>query len=74
VFCGRNFSKPIFLKFYFFHLSIHISFKSWYLWKMTGYQLEIFEYAEKSFTYVAEALTPLLRPGSFSWTVTHIIW
>ena len=41
---------------------------------MTGYQLEIFEYAEKSFTYVAEALTPLLRPGSFSWTVTHIIW
>jgi len=25
VLCGRNFSKPIFLKFYFSYLSIHIS-------------------------------------------------
>src|SRR6218665_2709672 len=40
---------------------------------MTRYQLEIFEYshyAQKSFTYVAEALTPLLRLGTFSWIVT----
>src|SRR6218665_2247348 len=35
VFCGRNFSRPIFLKFYFSYLSIHISYKSLYLWKMT---------------------------------------
>src|SRR6218665_889367 len=40
---------------------------------MTRYQLEIFEYshyAQKSFKYVAEALTPLLRLGTFSWIVT----
>src|SRR6218665_673511 len=40
---------------------------------MTRYQLEIFEYshyAQKSFTYVAEALIPLLRLGTFSWIVT----
>src|SRR6218665_1105308 len=40
---------------------------------MTRYQLEIFEYshyAQKSFTYVAEALTPLLSLGTFSWIVT----
>ena len=28
VFCGRNFSRPIFLKFYFSYLSINISYKS----------------------------------------------
>src|SRR6218665_279834 len=28
VFFGRNFSRPIFLKFYFSYLSIHISYKS----------------------------------------------
>ena len=42
VFCGRNFSRLIFLKFYFSNLSIHISYKSWYLWKMTRYRLDIF--------------------------------
>src|SRR6218665_3722648 len=41
---------------------------------MTRYQLEIFEYsnyAQKSFPYVAEALTPLPRLGTFSWIVTR---
>src|SRR6218665_3753726 len=41
---------------------------------MTRYQLEIFEYsnyAQKSCTYVAEALTPLPRLGTFSWIVTR---
>jgi len=32
----------IFLKFYFSNLSSHISYKSWYLRKITRYQLEIF--------------------------------
>jgi len=34
------------------------------------YQLD-FLYAQKSFKYVAEALTPLLRLGTFSWIVTR---
>jgi len=39
---------------------------------MTRYQLEFLKYAQKSFTYVAEALTPLLRLGTISWIVTQI--
>ena len=35
------------------------------------YQLEIFKYAQISFKYVAEALTPLPRLGTFSLIVTH---
>src|SRR6218665_4172250 len=38
---------------------------------MTRYtSLKSFKHAQKSFTYVAEALTPLLRLGIFSWIVT----
>src|SRR6218665_52981 len=74
VFCGRNFSRLIFLNFYFSYLSIHISYKHKYLWKMTRYMyisLNFFKYAQKSFTYVAEALPPLLRLGTFSWIVAR---
>jgi len=39
VFCGRNFSRPILLQFYFSYLSIHILYKSWYLhvWRKSRY-------------------------------------
>jgi len=33
--------------------------------------LNFFKYAQKSFTYVAEALPPLLRLGTFSWIVAR---
>src|SRR6218665_1791119 len=39
--------------------------------KIYMYQLEILYYAQKPFTCVAEALTPLLRLGAFSWIVTR---
>jgi len=39
---------------------------------MTRYISLNFSYAQKSFMYVAEALTPLLRLGTFSCIVTHI--
>src|SRR6218665_1944097 len=40
---------------------------------MTTYISLIFlKYAHKSFTYVAETLTPLLNLGTFSWIVTRI--
>ena len=42
VFCGRNTSMAIFLKFYFLNLSVRISCKFWYLRKMARYQLESF--------------------------------
>jgi len=39
---------------------------------MTRYiSFNSFKYAQKSFTYVAEAPTPLLRHGTFSWIVTR---
>src|SRR6218665_2059394 len=38
---------------------------------MTRYISLNFLYAQKSFKYVAEALTPLLRLGTFSWIVTR---
>ena len=41
---------------------------------MTRYQLEFFLYAQKSFMHIAEALTPLLRLGTFSWIVTHVVF
>src|SRR6218665_1020101 len=39
--------------------------------KVKIYHLEFFQYAQKSFTYVAEALTPLLRLSTLSWIVAR---
>src|SRR6218665_1826564 len=69
-FFGKNFSRRTFLKFYFSYVSIHINSYLICLWKMTRYISLNFLYAQKSFKYVAEALTPLLRLGTFSWIMT----
>ena len=74
VFCGRNFSRPIFLKFLLLlpinsYIS-HINPDSFGKWQ-DYISFNFFKYALKSFTYVAEALTPLLRLDAFSWIVAR---
>src|SRR6218665_3223621 len=39
--------------------------------KVKIYQFEFFQYPQKSFTCVAEALTPLLRLDTYSWIVAY---